>query len=216
MRRSLFAGTSLAALLAFPLAAQETGLSDSEIAARFRAQTQAIEAATTAPDLGRPRALVLNPGGAAPEAATAVTVAATPDAAVPGAAPTESIAAGPAAPQHWALPKDEQVNVQVTFAFDSSAIADPEKPKLRQICGVLESAGVHVLRIVGHTDSSGPSRYNLKLSALRAEEVRRFFESDCGIAADRLQVLGVGEQFPFDAGDPAAGVNRRVEFQAIS
>jgi outer membrane protein OmpA-like peptidoglycan-associated protein len=216
LRRSLHAGTCLAALLAFPLAAQETGISDSEITARFRAQTQSIEAATAAPDLGRSRGLVLSPGGAAPATATAVTIAPAPEGPAPAAAAMESVAADPAATKHWALPKDEQVNVQVTFAFDSAAIADPEKPKLRQICGVLDSAGVNVLRIVGHTDSSGPSAYNLKLSELRAEEVKRFFERDCGIAADRLQALGVGEQFPFDEKDPAAGVNRRVEFQAIS
>ena len=68
---------------------------------------------------------------------------------------------------------------------------------------MLDSAGVNVLRIVGHTDASGPWSYNLKLSELRAEEVKRFFESDCGIAADRLQAIGVGEQFPFDDRDPA-------------
>ena len=73
-----------------------------------------------------------------------------------------------------------------------------------------------MLRIVGHTDASGPWSYNLKLSELRAEEVKRFFENDCGVAADRLQAIGVGEQFPFDDRDPGAAVNRRVEFQAIS
>ena len=212
MRQALCAGTSLAALLAYPLAAQETGIADSEITARFRAQMHSIEAATTAPDLGRSRGLVLAPGGSGAAAATAVTIDAPPQAP---AAATET-AAGTAGPMHWQLPTDEQVNVQVTFAFDSSAIAEAEKPKLRQICGVLDSAGVDVLRIVGHTDASGPWSYNLKLSELRAEEVKRFFESDCGVAADRLQAIGVGEQFPFDDRDPGASVNRRVEFQAIS
>ena len=212
MRQALCAGTSLAALLAYPLAAQETGIADSEITARFRAQMHSIEAATTAPDLGRSRGLVLAPGGSGAAAATAVTIDAAPPAPV---AATET-AAGTAGPMHWQLPTDEQVNVQVTFAFDSSAIAEAEKPKLRQICGVLDSAGVDVLRIVGHTDASGPWSYNLKLSELRAEEVKRFFESDCGVAADRLQAIGVGEQFPFDDRDPGAAVNRRVEFQAIS
>jgi outer membrane protein OmpA-like peptidoglycan-associated protein len=205
LRRALWTGTSLAALLAFPLAAQPT---DSEIAARFRAQMQSIDAATASPDLGRSRGLVLSPGGAAQAPATAVTIDAPP--AGPATAPAQAVS------QHWQLPQDEQVNVPVTFAFDSSAIAESERPKLRQICGVLDSAGVNVLRIVGHTDSTGPSSYNVKLSELRAEEVKRFFEQDCGIAADRLQAVGVGEQFPFDAKDPAAGVNRRVEFQALS
>lgn len=217
MRQALCAGLCLATLSAFPLAAQETGLADSDITARFRAQKQSIEAATTAPDLGSPRALVLAAGGTPVPPATAVTIDAAPQPrAAPATAAGTQTAAGSAGPTHWQLPSDEQVNVQVTFAFDSSAIAESEKPKLRQICGVLDSAGVGTLRIVGHADASGPWSYNLKLSELRAEEVKRFFETDCGVAADRLQAIGVGEQFPFDDRDPGAAVNRRVEFQAIS
>ena len=72
------------------------------------------------------------------------------------------------------------------------------------------------MRIVGHTDASGPWGYNQKLSELRAQEVMRFFVDSCGIPADKLQAVGVGEQFPFDDKNPRAGVNRRVEFQAIS
>lgn len=220
MKPTLYAATIFPMLLSFPLAAQETGITDSELTARFRAQMHSIESATTAPDLGLSRGLVLSPGGAS-AGATAVTIDAAPAPAATAAAPvaatgSETAAAAPAGETHWSLPKDVQVNVQVTFAFDSSAIADSEKSKLRQVCGVLDSAGVGLLRIVGHTDSSGPWAYNLKLSELRAEEVKRFFEDDCGITADRLQAVGVGEQFPFDDRDPAAAANRRVEFQAIS
>ena len=113
-------------------------------------------------------------------------------------------------------PKPDDVFVQVTFAFDSAALAEDQKPQLRQVCNVLDAAGVGTLRIVGHTDAAGPARYNQKLSVLRAEEVQRFFVNDCGIAPDRLQAIGVGEQFPFDDTDPYADDNRRVEFQAIS
>ena len=33
---------------------------------------------------------------------------------------------------------------------------------------------------------------------LRAEEVKRFFVSDCGVSADRLDAVGMGEQLPYD------------------
>ena len=140
-----------------------------------------------------------------------------PDAG-PGTSQTAAAESGSAALTltHWELPKYEQVNMQVTFAFDSSALSGSQKPKLQQICGVLGAAGVNVLRIVGHTDASGPWSYNQQLSELRAQEVMRYFVNDCGIPADRLQAVGVGEQFPFDDKSPRAGVNRRVEFQAIS
>jgi outer membrane protein OmpA-like peptidoglycan-associated protein len=221
LKKVVCAGAVCAACAA-GVGAHAQGMSDAEIAARFRAQMQSIRAATANPALGASRGLVLSntaPGG---DAATAVQIEPAP----PGAgalklqnpaADTQTAATGSAAVvAHWNLPKGEQVNVQVTFAFDSAALSDSQKPKLRQICGVLGAAGVGVLRIVGHTDASGPWSYNQKLSELRAEEVKRFFVDDCGIAADRLQAVGVGEQFPYDDRNPAAAANRRVEFQAIS
>ena len=207
----------LAAGLGAAAFAQESSLSDSEMAARFRAQMESIKAAT---DVGLTRGLVLSNGGseAAPPAAAAPVVVSTvdPDTA-PAADPAAPVvAAAEPAPVHWNLPPEEQVSVQISFSFDSSAISEAEKPKLRQVCGALGDAGVGVLRIVGHTDAAGPWGYNLKLSELRAEEVMRFFVTECGVPAERLQAVGVGEQFPFDIANPRAGVNRRVEFQAMS
>jgi OOP family OmpA-OmpF porin len=237
--RKLFTAVALAAGTCISPASAQT-LTD-QIAARFAAQRAAIKAVEANPALGPSRGLVLTnieptaeavPGAAAdppaqPGAATAggplvLEPAATTStaAAAPGqlAAPAAADAApdGTTVMSHWTLPKDEQVNVQVTFAFDSAVLADTQKPILRTVCTALEKAGVGVLRIVGHTDASGSASYNQKLSVLRAEEVERFFVNDCKVAPDRLQAVGVGEQFPFDDRDPLAGANRRVEFQAIS
>lgn len=114
------------------------------------------------------------------------------------------------------IPRDEQVNVSVSFDFDSAALRDEEKPKLVMLCNALKAADVQMVRILGHTDSSGSADYNKRLSKLRAEEVKRFLVSDCGYPADRMEALGVGEEFPFDPDDPRGDVNRRVEFQALS
>ncbi len=51
------------------------------------------------------------------------------------------------------LPEEQQVNLRVNFAFDSAAIAEAEKPKLRQLCSVMEETGVQLFRIIGHTDA---------------------------------------------------------------
>jgi len=217
-RTAAFAAAALA-VWAGGVRAQD--LSDAEITARFQAQIAAARAAEEDPALGAARSLrqiVIAPAGApgeAPEEA-AVSVEGADDGLAP-LTPPQTAAAGEAAMPVTYLPldKDEQVNVQVTFAFDSAALAESQKAKLRQICGVLDGAGVGVLRIVGHTDASGPTAYNQQLSVLRAQEVQRFFVGDCGVAADRLEAIGVGEQFPFDAGNPSASVNRRVEFQAM-
>jgi outer membrane protein OmpA-like peptidoglycan-associated protein len=114
------------------------------------------------------------------------------------------------------IPKDEQVNINVSFDFDSAALREDQKPKLVSLCEALKAADVQKIRILGHTDASGSASYNERLSKLRAEEVKRFLQSDCGYPADRMDALGVGERFPFDPDDPLADVNRRVEFQALS
>lgn len=109
----------------------------------------------------------------------------------------------------------DQVNIRVNFDFDSAVLRDDEKPKLSELCKAL--AGIEgVFRIVGHTDAAGTDAYNEKLSLLRAEEVKRYLVADCNLPADRLQAVGVGERFLFDANDPRSEENRRVEFQALS
>lgn len=109
-----------------------------------------------------------------------------------------------------------QVNVRIEFDFDSAALSAEQKPKLAQLCSVMKTSDIGLFRIVGHTDTSGTDAYNEKLSLLRAEEVKRYFTGECGIDAARLEAIGLGERFPYNAEDTKAGENRRVEFQAMS
>lgn len=111
--------------------------------------------------------------------------------------------------------KADQVNVSISFDFDSAALRADEKPKLAGLCEAMKSVDVAVFQIIGHTDSSGSASYNENLSLLRAQEVKRHMVSSCGIDEDRLRAIGMGESAPFDANDPRADVNRRVEFQAL-
>ncbi|PWR01216.1 OmpA family protein [Meridianimarinicoccus roseus] len=113
------------------------------------------------------------------------------------------------------LPPEEQVNINISFDFDSAALREDQKPKLATLCKVMTQIDVQVFRILGHTDASGSEAYNERLSRLRAEEVKRFLVSDCGIAAERLQAVGVGERAPIVPEDPNADANRRVEFQVL-
>ena len=110
---------------------------------------------------------------------------------------------------------EEQVNVQISFDFDSAALREDQKPKLVTLCQVVQSIDVQVFQIVGHTDASGSSSYNERLSKLRAEEVKRYLVDDCGIEPTRLEAIGAGEEFPFNRQNPRADENRRVEFQAL-
>lgn len=136
------------------------------------------------------------------------------------AAPAEAVVPGGVAPvsvvQQVAIPKDEQVNINISFDFDSASLRDDQKPKLTNLCTALKAADVQMVRILGHTDASGSAEYNQRLSKLRAEEVKRFLASDCGFPSDRMEAQGAGEQFLYDPNNPKADANRRVEFQALS
>ncbi len=114
------------------------------------------------------------------------------------------------------FPKELQVNVKIRFAFDSAKLNADQKPQLAQLCTVMKASDIGLFQIIGHTDASGTAEYNQRLSQLRAEEVKRFFVNDCGVAAARLQALGMGERLLRDQSNPKSGENRRVEFQALS
>ena len=146
------------------------------------------------------RGLVLAPAGG--QAATSAATSET--------SPTQ------AAATYVELDEAEQVNIQISFDFDSAALRADQKPKLAALCKVIESIDIQLFRIVGHTDASGSASYNDRLSKLRAEEVKRHMVDDCGIEPSRLEAIGVGEAHPFNKANPRADENRRVEFQALS
>ena len=137
-----------------------------------------------------------------------------------GAATTDPVAEGTAEvavdPQYTEVAAEAQINFQISFEFDSAALRDSEKAKLTSLCEALNTSDIPLFRIVGHTDAKGSDSYNQGLSLLRAEEVKRYLVDDCQVDSARLEATGVGEAFPFDAADPNAEANRRVEFQVAS
>ncbi|MEM0937142.1 MAG: OmpA family protein [Pseudomonadota bacterium] len=143
----------------------------------------------------------------APTTSGDAAVTATDDSAATTVAATE---------EYTQVPVEDQVAIQISFDFDSSALRADQKPKLATLCEAMQSFSEGGFRIVGHTDASGSASYNERLSLLRAEEVKRHLVSDCGISETRLEAVGVGEAFPLDGDDPNADANRRVEFQALS
>jgi len=183
----LFAMAICAFQTVAPVAAQTTeGMTEAEISAAFAKQ--------------KTRGLSIVP---------TVDPAAVDPAAVGTVAPVQQVVVAE-------LPPDEQVNINIRFDFDSSALRPDQEPLLVALCNAMKTTDVQVFRIVGHTDSSGSASYNETLSQLRAEEVKRHLESNCGIPADKMEAVGVGARYPFDPANPRADVNRRVEFQALS
>lgn len=114
------------------------------------------------------------------------------------------------------IKQDAAVNIQVLFDYDSAVLRVDQRPKLSKLCNVIQDMKSDSFQIVGHTDAAGTATYNQRLSRLRAEEVARYMISICGISADRLRTLGVGEEYLIDKQNPLSGRNRRVEFQLLS
>ncbi|WP_209428403.1 OmpA family protein [Pararhodobacter sp. SW119] len=114
------------------------------------------------------------------------------------------------------LDRAEQVNIRISFDFDSSALRDDQKPRLQALCNVMREIDIERFRIIGHTDAVGSAAYNQRLSLMRAEEVKRHLVGECGIDSARLEAIGVGPDYLYDPEDPRSPENRRVEFQAMS
>ena len=81
-----------------------------------------------------------------------------------------------------------------------------------QLARFLETNPEQKILVEGHTDSVGNDAYNRDLSLRRAEAVQRAL-AERGIAANRVQVSGLGKAYPVASNDSAEGRqrNRRVE-----
>lgn len=203
-------------VLAASAAAQD--LSDNDLLLLFQNQRDAFKAAQES-GLGKTRGLTLvtvDSVAGADAAAEVTSLVPATEVADDTAATTDTGQTTVQPVVFGALAPELQVNVNITFGFDSAALTPDQAPRLAQLCKVMKSSDIQLFRIIGHTDASGTDAYNQKLSQLRAEEVMRYLATDCGIAANRLEAVGMGEKFLADTADPAAAENRRVEFQALS
>ncbi len=88
-------------------------------------------------------------------------------------------------------------NDKVTFPVNRAAVSDDAKALIDEAIAQLkaENRGVY-FEIEGHTDSSGPEEYNLKLGEDRAMAVRNYLHDQHGIALNRMQVISYGETKP--------------------
>ncbi len=104
----------------------------------------------------------------------------------------------------------------VTFQTDSADLQS-------QFFGVLDSVGKvlneyesTVVRVEGHTDSTGTRAHNQVLSERRASTVATYLFNR-GVKQDRFLAIGYGPDQPIDSNATAAGrqANRRVEITLV-
>lgn len=100
----------------------------------------------------------------------------------------------------------------IFFDFNKADVKPAMQEKLAEIAQVLAAVPDQHLLIEGHTDSDGPSEYNLTLSEQRAQSVQSILLAG-GIAPERIKTKGYGQDRPVAPNDTAAGKaqNRRVE-----
>ncbi|RFF27598.1 MULTISPECIES: OmpA family protein [unclassified Wenzhouxiangella] len=100
----------------------------------------------------------------------------------------------------------------VLFDSGETTLQPEARDHLDDVVRLVEGEPDKQIRIEGHTDSTGSSSANMRISRLRAEAVRDALVEQ-GIDADRIQAVGMGEDFPIASNESADGrrKNRRVD-----
>ena len=103
---------------------------------------------------------------------------------------------------------------ELLFAAGSATLSPAAQARLQPVSKVLESNPETRIEVLGHTDSSGPSAFNDKLSEQRADAVRRAMLG-FGVGANRVQSQGFGATAPVASNYTPQGrrSNRRVEIE---
>lgn len=102
----------------------------------------------------------------------------------------------------------------VTFDSNSAVVRPGLYDELNRIAKVLVQYPQTVIRVEGHTDSTGSESYNWDLSRRRAESVRNLLVQR-GVSSSRMEVVAFGESSPIATNATEAGRqrNRRVEIK---
>lgn len=102
----------------------------------------------------------------------------------------------------------------IQFESGSDKILSPSFETIREIASILEENPEVKIKIIGHTDSDGDTSSNLALSKKRAASVKKAMTVQYGIAENRMQTEGKGENDPIaqNTSEEGKAQNRRVEF----
>ena len=104
----------------------------------------------------------------------------------------------------------------VTFATGSSVISPSFQATLNQVADSLTRYPNSLIDVYGHTDTTGSTATNQRLSEERARAVTNYLVSR-GVAASRIRWQGFGEtQLRVQTGDNVnEPLNRRVEIKVV-
>ena len=108
------------------------------------------------------------------------------------------------------------VRGQVLFDSNRDTIKPEAAEVLLRVADYLKKNQQLNVEIQGNTDSAGPLAWNMKLSEMRAEAVKKYLVTN-GVAAGRLTTKGFGPNEPLAQNNTAEGraQNRRVDFRPL-
>lgn len=106
------------------------------------------------------------------------------------------------------------VSDAVLFDVDSDELTGTDQPVLDTLATILAARPAWQITVVGYTDNTGSSSYNLELSLRRASAVRAAL-GDRGIPTESVRITGGGSTSPIADNDTEEGraQNRRIEFE---
>ena len=100
----------------------------------------------------------------------------------------------------------------VLFGVDQTRLTSDGMRTVQKLASILEKYPERSVLIEGFTDSTGTNAYNQGLSERRANTVRSALQ-DMGVARQRIDMRGYGEDYPVATNDTKQNrqLNRRVE-----
>ncbi len=106
---------------------------------------------------------------------------------------------------------------RILFDYNKAELGPDNLRVIGELATLLQATPeIELLSIEGHSSRDGEDRYNLKLSAKRAQVAADALIA-AGVSASRLQVAYFGAKKPVDPGRKAEqrALNRRVEFKVV-
>jgi OOP family OmpA-OmpF porin len=140
-------------------------------------------------------------------------VVAAPPPPPPVAAPIAPVAVAPAAAPKTKPMRNVTIGGDAFFDVNKASFRKEAQPELDKFAEqVRRVSAVDAVQITGHTDSTGATDYNQKLSEQRAATVKDFLVKN-GVDPSKISILGMGERQPLadNATKEGRAKNRRVE-----
>lgn len=110
------------------------------------------------------------------------------------------------------LERTVDISLNVEFDFDSAEPRPEHRPEVERVADFMDSYPSSSVTMEGHTDSTGPEKYNQGLSERRAKTIADMLVNEFGIRSGRVSTRGYGESRPIATNDTREGRqhNRRV------